>query len=160
MEAPTEGSVILAAVLLKMGAYGLLRFSLPITPDACREFALPMVLLSLVAVIYIGFVALAQRDMKKLIAYSSIAHMGFVTLGLFVFLMFPATTAFEVSLLSVQGALAQILSHGFISGALFFCVGMIYTRLHSRSRGTRSGSAAMRSLAASPKMTRLYIHKV
>lgn len=132
VEAPTEGSVILAAVLLKMGAYGLLRFSLPITPDACREFALPMVLLSLVAVIYIGFVALAQRDMKKLIAYSSIAHMGFVTLGLFVFLMFPATTAFEVSLLSVQGALAQILSHGFISGALFFCVGMIYTRLHSR----------------------------
>ena len=132
VEAPTEGSVILAALLLKMGAYGLLRFSLPITPGACQEFALPMVLLSLAAVIYIALVALVQRDMKKLIAYSSIAHMGFVTLGLFAFLLFPVDTPFDVSLLSVQGALIQIISHGFISGALFFCVGMIYQRLHSR----------------------------
>ena len=121
VEAPTGGSVILAAVMLKMGGYGFIRFSLPITPDASIELAWLMITLSLIAVVYIALVALAQRDMKKLIAYSSISHMGFVTLGLFIF-----------NPLGAEGALVQMISHGFISGALFLCVGVLYDRRHSR----------------------------
>ncbi|MBL4620938.1 MAG: NADH-quinone oxidoreductase subunit M [Immundisolibacteraceae bacterium] len=121
VEAPTGGSVILAAIMLKMGGYGFLRFSLPITPDASQEWAGLMIGLSLVAVIYVGAVALVQTDMKKLIAYSSISHMGFVTLGIFLF-----------SPLGVEGGIAQMVSHGFISAAMFLCVGVIYDRMHSR----------------------------
>src|SRR3989344_3476416 len=121
VEAPTGGSVILAAIMLKMGAYGFLRFSLPITPDASHELAGLMIALSLIAVVYIGLVALMQEDMKKLIAYSSIAHMGFVTLGFFVF-----------NAQGIEGGLIQMISHGFVSGALFLCVGVMYDRLHSR----------------------------
>jgi NADH-quinone oxidoreductase subunit M len=121
VEAPTGGSVILAAVMLKMGAYGFLRFSLPIVPDASHELAGFMIALSLIAVVYIGLVALVQEDMKKLIAYSSIAHMGFVTLGFFIF-----------NTQGIEGAIAQMVSHGFISGAMFLCVGVMYDRLHSR----------------------------
>lgn len=120
-EAPTGGSVILAAIMLKMGAYGFLRFSLPITPDASHELAWLMILLSLIAIVYIGLVALVQEDMKKLIAYSSIAHMGFVTLGFFVF-----------NAQGIEGGIVQMVSHGFVSGALFLCVGVLYDRLHSR----------------------------
>jgi NADH-quinone oxidoreductase subunit M len=121
VEAPTGGSVILAAIMLKLGAYGFLRFSLPIAPDASRELAWLMIALSLIAVVYIGFVALVQADMKKLIAYSSISHMGFVTLGFFIF-----------NQIGVEGALVQMISHGFVSGALFLCVGVLYDRMHSR----------------------------
>lgn len=121
VEAPTGGSVILAAVMLKMGGYGFLRFSLPIVPDASHELAWLMITLSLIAVVYIGLVALVQEDMKKLIAYSSIAHMGFVTLGFFIF-----------NVQGIEGGIAQMVSHGFISGALFLCVGVLYDRLHSR----------------------------
>src|SRR3990172_4002099 len=121
VEAPTGGSVILAAIMLKMGAYGFLRFNLPILPDASHELAWFMITLSLIAVVYIGLVALVQEDMKKLIAYSSIAHMGFVTLGFFVF-----------NAQGIEGGIAQMVSHGFISGALFLCVGVMYDRLHSR----------------------------
>ena len=121
VEAPTGGSVILAAILLKMGAYGFLRFSMPILPDASHELAWLMIALSLVAVVYIGLVALVQEDMKKLIAYSSIAHMGFVTLGFFIF-----------NTQGIEGGIMQMISHGFISGALFLCVGVMYDRLHSR----------------------------
>jgi NADH-quinone oxidoreductase subunit M len=121
VEAPTGGSVILAAIMLKMGAYGFLRFSLPITPDASHELAGLMIALSLIAVVYIGLVALMQEDMKKLIAYSSIAHMGFVTLGFFVF-----------NAQGIEGGIIQMISHGFVSGALFLCVGVLYDRLHSR----------------------------
>jgi NADH-quinone oxidoreductase subunit M len=120
-EAPTGGSVILAAIMLKMGAYGFLRFSLPITPDASHELAGFMIALSLIAVVYIGLVALVQEDMKKLIAYSSIAHMGFVTLGFFIF-----------NAQGIEGGLVQMISHGFVSGALFLCVGVLYDRMHSR----------------------------
>ncbi len=120
-EAPTGGSVILAAILLKMGAYGFLRFSMPIVPDASHELAWFMIALSLIAIVYIGLVALMQEDMKKLIAYSSIAHMGFVTLGFFVF-----------NAQGIEGGLVQMISHGFISGALFLCVGVLYDRMHSR----------------------------
>lgn len=128
VEAPTGGSVILAAVMLKMGAYGFLRFSLPITPDASRELAGLVITLSLIAVLYIAFVALVQRDMKKLIAYSSISHMGFVTLGIFIF-----------DVQGMEGAIVQMISHGFISGALFLCVGVLYDRLHSREISTYGG---------------------
>ena len=121
VEAPTGGSVVLAAIMLKLGAYGFIRFTLPILPDASRELAWFMIALSLIAVVYIGLVALVQTDMKKLIAYSSISHMGFVTLGLFIFNAF-----------GVEGALVQMISHGFISAAMFLCVGVMYDRMHSR----------------------------
>jgi NADH-quinone oxidoreductase subunit M len=120
-EAPTGGSVVLAAILLKLGAYGLIRFSLPILPDASKFFAPMMIGLSLIAVVYIGLVALVQADMKRLIAYSSISHMGFVTLGFFVFNAY-----------GVEGALVQMISHGFISAAMFLCVGVMYDRMHTR----------------------------
>ncbi|HEY6896625.1 MAG TPA: NADH-quinone oxidoreductase subunit M [Rhodocyclaceae bacterium] len=121
VEAPTGGSVVLAAIALKLGAYGFLRFSLPIVPDASHALAPMMIGLSLTAVVYIGFVALVQSDMKKLVAYSSISHMGFVTLGFFIF-----------NQLGVEGALVQMLSHGFVSGAMFLCIGVMYDRVHSR----------------------------
>jgi NADH-quinone oxidoreductase subunit M len=121
VEAPTGGSVVLAAIMLKLGGYGFLRLSLPIVPDASQELATFVVALSLIAVVYIGLVALVQTDMKKLIAYSSISHMGFVTLGIFIF-----------SAQGVEGAVLQMISHGFISGAMFLCVGVMYDRMHSR----------------------------
>jgi NADH-quinone oxidoreductase subunit M len=133
VEAPTGGSVILAAIMLKMGGYGFLRFSLPIAPDASRELDLLLIALSLIAVIYIGFVALVQQDMKKLIAYSSIAHMGFVTLGAFVvYEIVRGTGSLQGAGLGLDGAMVQMISHGLISGALFLCVGVLYDRLHSR----------------------------
>ena len=121
VEAPTGGSVVLAAIMLKLGGYGFLRFSLPITPDASHSLAAFVITLSLIAVIYIGLVALVQSDMKKLVAYSSIAHMGFVTLGFFVF-----------NDMAVQGGIVQMISHGFVSGAMFLCIGVLYDRMHSR----------------------------
>ena len=130
VEAPTGGSVVLAAIMLKMGAYGFLRFSLPILPDASHKLAWIMIALSLIAIVYIGLVALVQQDMKKLIAYSSIAHMGFVTLGFFVF-----------NAQGVEGGIAQMVSHGFVSGALFLCVGVLYDRMHSRMIGDYGGVA-------------------
>ena len=123
VEAPTGGSVILAAIMLKMGTYGFVRFSLPITPDAASEYAFLMIVLSLIAVVYIGLVALAQKDMKKLIAYSSIAHMGFVTLGFFIAFGLMTKGHQDAAELGMQGGLIQMISHGFISGALFLCVG-------------------------------------
>jgi NADH-quinone oxidoreductase subunit M len=130
VEAPTGGSVVLAAIMLKLGAYGFLRFSLPIAPDASRELDTLMITLSLVAVVYIGLVALVQADMKKLVAYSSIAHMGFVTLGFFMF-----------NDIGVQGGIVQMISHGFISGAMFLCIGVMYDRLHSRQIADYGGVA-------------------
>ena len=121
VEAPTGGSVVLAAIGLKLGAYGFLRFSLPIVPDAAHQLAPLVITLSLIAVVYIGFVALVQADMKKLVAYSSISHMGFVTLGFFMF-----------NTLGLEGALVQMISHGFVSGAMFLCIGVLYDRMHSR----------------------------
>jgi len=121
VEAPTGGSVVLAAIMLKLGGYGFLRFSLPIAPDASHFFAPFIITLSLIAVIYIGLVALVQTDMKKLVAYSSIAHMGFVTLGFFVF-----------NDMAAQGGVVQMISHGFVSGAMFLCIGVLYDRMHSR----------------------------
>ena len=133
VEAPTGGSVILAAILLKMGGYGFIRFSLPITPDASHSLAWLMIGLSLIAVVYIGFVALVQADMKKLIAYSSIAHMGFVTLGFFVIFLATANApGSNGARLALQGGMMQMLSHGLISGAMFLCVGVLYDRMHSR----------------------------
>ncbi len=133
VEAPTGGSVILAAIMLKMGGYGFLRFSLPIAPDASRELDLLVIALSLIAVVYIGFVALVQQDMKKLIAYSSIAHMGFVTLGAFVvYEIVRHTGSLAGAGMGMDGAMVQMISHGLISGALFLCVGVLYDRLHSR----------------------------
>jgi NADH-quinone oxidoreductase subunit M len=140
VEAPTGGSVILAAILLKMGGYGFIRFSLPIAPDASQELAWLMIALSLIAVVYIGFVALVQSDMKKLIAYSSIAHMGFVTLGFFViFAANDAAPDTDGARLALQGGMMQMLSHGLISGAMFLCVGVLYDRLHSREISTYGG---------------------
>ena len=133
VEAPTGGSVILAAILLKMGGYGFLRFSLPIAPDASAYLSNFMIALSLVAIIYIGLVAIAQTDMKKLIAYSSISHMGFVTLGAFVFFNIGTQTASSATIsLALTGAMIQMISHGLISAALFLCVGVMYDRLHTR----------------------------
>ncbi|WP_456372928.1 NADH-quinone oxidoreductase subunit M [Thiolapillus sp.] len=133
VEAPTGGSVILAAIMLKIGGYGFLRFSLPITPDASNELDWLIIAMSLIAVVYIGFVALVQKDMKKLIAYSSIAHMGFVTLGFFVVFMIAANPQVQTgSILGVQGGMVQMVSHGFISAAMFLCVGVLYDRMHSR----------------------------
>ncbi|MGB9094731.1 MAG: NADH-quinone oxidoreductase subunit M [Gallionella sp.] len=130
VEAPTGGSVILAAIMLKMGAYGFLRLSIPIVPDASHHLAGLMIALSLVAVVYIGLVALTQTDMKKLVAYSSISHMGFVTLGLFIFNDY-----------GMEGALLQMISHGFVSGALFLCIGVLYDRMHSRNIADYGGVA-------------------
>jgi NADH-quinone oxidoreductase subunit M len=140
VEAPTGGSVILAAIMLKMGGYGFLRFSLPITPDASRELDMLIIALSLVAVVYIGFVALVQQDMKKLIAYSSIAHMGFVTLGAFIVYAIVANTGrLQGAALGVDGAMVQMVSHGLVSGALFLCVGVLYDRVHSREISAYGG---------------------
>ncbi|HVZ42918.1 MAG TPA: NADH-quinone oxidoreductase subunit M [Ramlibacter sp.] len=128
VEAPTGGSAVLAAIMLKLGAYGFLRFSMPIAPDASREWAWLMIALSLIAVVYIGLVAMVQQDMKKLIAYSSVAHMGFVTLGFFIF-----------SQLGVAGGIVQMISHGFVSAAMFLCVGVLYDRVHSRMIASYGG---------------------
>ncbi len=140
VEAPTGGSVILAAIMLKMGGYGFLRFSLPITPDASRELDWLVITLSLVAVAYIGFVALVQSDMKKLIAYSSIAHMGFVTLGAFIaWDIWQTTGAVSGVAMGLDGAMVQMVSHGLVSGALFLCVGVLYDRLHTRDISAYGG---------------------
>jgi NADH-quinone oxidoreductase subunit M len=142
VEAPTGGSVILAAIMLKIGGYGFIRFSLPVTPDAAAALDWLIISLSLIAVVYIGFVALVQQDMKKLIAYSSISHMGFVTLGMFIaFAVFQNTGNGRGAALGVEGAMIQMISHGFISGALFLCVGVLYDRLHSRMIADYGGVA-------------------
>ena len=138
VEAPTGGSVILAAIMLKMGGYGFIRLSMPITPDASEYFSFMMIVLSLIAVTYIGFVALMQKDMKKLIAYSSISHMGFVTLGFFIVWSYSKIT--DASL-GVMGGMVQMISHGLISGAMFLCVGVLYDRVHSREISDYGGVA-------------------
>ena len=130
VEAPTGGSVVLAAIMLKLGCYGFLRFSLPITPDASHQWAWFMIALSLIAVVYVGFVALVQQDMKKLVAYSSIVHMGFVTFGFFIF-----------NELGASGGIVQMISHGFVSGAMFLCIGVLYDRVHSREITAYGGVA-------------------
>ncbi len=133
VQAPTGGSVVLAAIMLKLGAYGFLRFSLPIAPDASRDLSGLMIALSLIAVVYIGLVALVQQDMKKLVAYSSIAHMGFVTLGFFMF------NDGQLIGMAVEGGIIQMVSHGFISGAMFLCIGVLYDRMHTREIGDYGG---------------------
>lgn len=133
VQAPTGGSVVLAAIMLKLGAYGFLRFSLPIAPDASRDLSGLMIALSLIAVVYIGLVALVQQDMKKLVAYSSIAHMGFVTLGFFMF------NDGQLIGMAVEGGIVQMVSHGFISGAMFLCIGVLYDRMHTREIGDYGG---------------------
>ena len=140
VEAPTGGSVILAAIMLKIGGYGFLRFSLPITPNASSELDWVIITMSLIAVVYIGFVALAQSDMKKLIAYSSIAHMGFVTLGFFIVFMIANNPAANGGAqLGMEGGMVQMISHGFISAAMFLCVGVLYDRMHSREISSYGG---------------------
>ncbi|MES2213053.1 MAG: NADH-quinone oxidoreductase subunit M [Pseudomonadota bacterium] len=141
VEAPTGGSVVLAAIMLKLGGYGLLRFVLPIAPDAARILAWPMIILSLIAVVYIGLVAIVQSDMKKLIAYSSIAHMGFVTLGCFAAPVLLLGHHPALATWAIQGAYVQMISHGFISAALFLCVGVLYERMHSREIADYGGVA-------------------
>lgn len=142
VEAPTGGSVILAAIMLKMGGYGFVRFSLPIAPQGSAELDWLMITLSLIAVIYIGFVALVQQDMKKLIAYSSISHMGFVTLGFFIgFTILETHGSMQGAGMGIEGGMVQMVSHGFISGALFLCVGVIYDRMHSRQINDYGGVA-------------------
>jgi NADH-quinone oxidoreductase subunit M len=142
VEAPTGGSVVLAAIMLKIGGYGFIRFSLPITPNAAAELDWLIISLSLIAIVYIGFVALVQQDMKKLIAYSSISHMGFVTLGMFLaFSIFQNPESGRGAALGVEGAMVQMISHGFVSGALFLCVGVLYDRLHSRMIADYGGVA-------------------
>ncbi|WP_130620542.1 NADH-quinone oxidoreductase subunit M [Dyella amyloliquefaciens] len=133
VEAPTGGSVVLAAVMLKIGGYGFLRFSLPIVPDASEAYAWVVIGLSLIAVVYIGYIALVQEDMKKLVAYSSVAHMGFVTLGIFIaFMLVRGADNLDAAKLGMQGAMVQMISHGFVSGAMFSCIGVLYDRLHTR----------------------------
>jgi NADH-quinone oxidoreductase subunit M len=140
VEAPTGGSVILAAIMLKVGGYGFLRFSLPITPDASRTLDWLVILLSLIAIVYVGYVALVQKDMKKLIAYSSISHMGFVTLGFFImFQIFENTGTYNGAAMGIEGGMIQMISHGFISAAMFLCVGVLYDRMHTRMIGDYGG---------------------
>ena len=142
VEAPTAGSVILAAIALKIGGYGFLRFNLPIVPDASQEWAWLVIALSLIAVVYIGLVALVQDDMKKLVAYSSIAHMGFVTLGIFIVLHLVREGGnLDAARLALQGAMVQMISHGFVSGAMFTCIGVLYDRMHTRRIADYGGVA-------------------